>query len=177
MSRKAVSVGLGLAILFQLLVMAGGYLSAAAPLWLGQEIKIKTVPVDPRSLFRGNYARLRYDISQIRADAFADSNRAANLRNGEVVYVSLKPGADGLYEFAGAALEEPADGVFLRGRVANRRYENNATYYRVAYGIEAFFAPKAKAIELERGLADGGVAILMVTAGGKAALREVLPAD
>ena len=52
------------AILFQFFVLTGMVAVAAMPLLSGTEIKIKTIPVDPRSLFRGNYARLRYEISQ-----------------------------------------------------------------------------------------------------------------
>ena len=37
----------------------------AMPLWTGKEIRVKVVPVDPRSLFRGNYARLNYDFSRL----------------------------------------------------------------------------------------------------------------
>ena len=42
------------------------------------------------------------------------------------------------------------------------------------YGIEAFFAPRAKAMKLERDLANGGIAVLMVTGAGRAALRDVI---
>ena len=40
------------------------------------------------------------------------------------------------------------------------------------YGIEAWFAPKAEALRLERELRDGAVAVLMIDASGKAALKE-----
>ena len=32
---------------------------------MGQEILLKTAPVDPNDLFRGDYVNLRYDISTI----------------------------------------------------------------------------------------------------------------
>ena len=43
------------AILFQLVVMAGVWVNGFYPLWLGEEVRLKTRPVDPRDLFRGNY--------------------------------------------------------------------------------------------------------------------------
>jgi len=46
--------------------------------------------------------------------------------------------------------------------------------FRVKYGIEAFFAPKIKALQLEKDLRSGGVAVLMVSSGGKARLMEVV---
>ena len=36
----------------------------------GREIVLKTVPVDPRDLFRGDYVTLRYDISRLQACCF-----------------------------------------------------------------------------------------------------------
>ena len=47
--------------------------------------------------------------------------------------------------------------------------------YRVRFGIEAFFAPKEKALELEKDLRNGGAAILMVSNSGRAALKDVIP--
>ena len=42
-------------------------------------------------------------------------------------------------------------------------------------GIEAFFAPKEKALKLEKDLRNGGTAILMVARSGNAALKDVIP--
>lgn len=170
MNKKLVTA-LVAAIVFQFLVLTGMYVSAALPLWTGTEIKIKTIPVDPRSMFRGNYARLRYDISQIDAEKFSDNRE---LRNGEVVYVALQLAEDGLYQYADVSLDKPDSGIFLRGRIENRRYEENASYFRIKYGIEAFFAPKEKALLLETDLRDSGIAVLMVSGGGKARLKDVI---
>lgn len=170
MNRKLVAALIA-AIVFQLLVLTGMYVSAALPLWTGTEIRIKTIPVDPRSMFRGNYARLRYDISRLEVEKFSDNSE---LRNGEVVYVALKPGGDGLYQYADITLKKPGRGIFLRGRIESRRYEENVSYFRIKYGIEAFFAPKEKALQLESDLRDGGVAVLMVSSGGKARLKDVV---
>ena len=62
MNKKLILILLSIVIAFQIFVLAGEYTNAVYPLWTGQEIKLKTVPVDPRSLFRVNYARLRYEI-------------------------------------------------------------------------------------------------------------------
>jgi uncharacterized membrane-anchored protein len=167
MSRSKVIIGLAVAIALQFLVLSGMVLKAAMPLWTGTEVRVKTVPVDPRSMFRGNYARLDYDIGQLPNSVLQD---VTSLRIGEVVYVSLESTEDGLYSIMGASLDKPSAGVFLRGRIVN-----NQRPYRVRYGIEAFFAPKTKALQLERDLRNGGVAVLMVTDNGSVALRDVVP--
>ncbi len=172
MTNKKVVIGIGIAILFQFAVLIGEYINAAIPLWTGREIKIRTIPVDPRSMFRGNYARLRYDVSQIETKKFPEGDE---LKNGEYVYIRLRPDANDLYIFDSISLNLPDKGVFLRGRIANRKYENDTNYYRIKYGIEAFFATKEKAITLEKHLTLGGIAVLMVADNGKASLKNVLP--
>ncbi|MCO7226458.1 GDYXXLXY domain-containing protein [Pleionea sp. CnH1-48] len=167
--KNKVLLGLVGVVAFQFFVLTGMYVKAAMPLWTGTEVKVKTIPVDPRSLFRGNYARLRYDFDRIDAKYFENEEK---LRNGEVVYVTLKQGNDNLYHFDGATLELPKDGVFLRGRVVRHGYYENR--YKVNYGIDAFFAPKEEALALEKDLRDGGIAVLMVDKGGRARIKEVI---
>ncbi len=166
MTRTPIVVPLGIAIAFQLLVLTGMVAKAAIPLWVGTEIQVKTEPVDPRSMFRGNYARLRYEFGTLPEDALEEEH---SLRMGEFVYVSLQRGEEGQYEFAAASTTRPTDGIFLRGRL-----QNNFPPYFVKYGIEAFFAPEEKAQQLERNLREGGTAILMVTGSGQAALQDVI---
>ena len=167
MSRSSVVIGLGAAIVLQFLVLSGMLVKAAMPLWTGTEIRVKTVPVDPRSMFRGNYAQLNYEFGRLPNSALRD---VKNLRIGEIVYVRLKRSEDGLYSFADASLDKPAEGIFLRGRILD-----NQPPYRVKYGIEAFFAPKKKALKLEQELRNGGVAVLMITDSGRVALNDVVP--
>ena len=167
MTRTGVAAGLVVAAAFQVVVLAGMVVGAAMPLWTGTQIRVPTVPVDPRSLFRGNYAVLRYDFSNLPRSALGTIEHA---RDGEVIYVRLGQRQDGEFEYAGVSLEPPSEGIFLRGRLAG-----NYPPYRVEYGIEAFFAPKEKALALERDLAEGGTAILMVAGSGRAALEDVIP--
>ena len=167
MTGRKAAAGLLAAIAFQLVVLVGMVVNAALPLWTGTEVRVRTAPVDPRSLFRGNYARLDYEFATLPEDTLSGE---AGLRVGEVVYVRLEPGAGGLHELAGASLDRPAGGVFLRGRLATSHPP-----YRVRYGLEAFFAPKERALALEKELRNGGTAVLMVSGSGRAALKDVIP--
>jgi len=156
------------AIGFQFLVLTGMVVKAQLPLWVGQEVRIKTVPRDPRSLFRGNYARLNYPISSIPREPLG-----ASVRKGEIVYVSLVENADGLYEYASASLDKPTEGVFIRGRVTSIRGKS----LRINYGVDAYFAPKQEALRLEKDLRSGAVAVLMVSGSGRVALKEIISGD
>lgn len=174
MNRRAVLIGIVATIALQFAVLSGMVVRAALPLWTGTEVRVETIPVDPRSMFRGNYARLNYAFSTLPGDALDFES----VRMGEALYVRLEPLDSGIYAYAGAALEKPADGIFLRGRVKafEGRQHSADLSYRVEFGIEAFFAPKQEALELEERLRDGGVAVLMVAASGRAALKDVIPA-
>ncbi|WP_439135557.1 GDYXXLXY domain-containing protein [Pseudomaricurvus sp.] len=184
LSSRQVIIALIVAALFQGVVLVAMYGLSALPLITGTEIRIKTIPVDPRSLFRGNYARLRYEISTIDAERFSvhqqsvenDDRIGARLRQGEVVYVSLEPGEQGLYEFSGVQLTPPNEGVYLRGRVLNYSGGDQPVYH-IKYGIEAFFAPKVKALALERELRDSGVAVLKVSSSGSVRLEDVVTSE
>ena len=171
MNKNWTIKGLIFLVVFQIVVLATEYLNAVYPLWTGQEVKLKVVPVDPRSLFRGNYARLNYDISRITPSKEATIKIP---RNGEIIYVIIKPNKDGIHSYTGASFEEPAEGLFLRGRISKQGGSGNAPF-RVRYGIEAYFAPKQKALALEKKLRKGGIAQIMVAANGKATLKDIIP--
>ena len=167
MTRRHLQGALCAAIGFQLILLIGMVTQAAIPLWTGTEIRVKTMPVDPRSLFRGNYAQLRYEFEMLPEGLLSN---VEDLRIGEVVYVSLEQGEGGEYELAAASLQRPTGGTFLRGRVVSR-----FPPVEVTYGIEAFFSSEERALKLENDLRDGGTAVLMVTSGGRAALKDVVP--
>jgi len=168
MNKKIIINGIVASIVLQLFVLIMEYTGAVYPLWTGQEITLKIIPIDPRSLFRGNYARLNYDISSIPKSVIEPTE---NIRWNEIIYIKLKPGTDGVYQYDGASLSRPESGLFIRGRVS----ENSSEMTRVRFGIEAFFAPKEKALLLERELRSGGLAKVMLANNGKAALRNIEP--
>ncbi len=170
--NKKITLGLFAALAFQFFIMTGVYVNAAIPLWAGKEIRLRTTPVDPRSLFRGNYAQLAYEISRIDSRVFPQN---ADLRIGEVVYIILTPAESGdLYAFSSASLQKPESGVFIRGRIQRRVERGEYEQFRIRYGVEAFFAPKERALALEESLGEGGIALLRVSDTGKARLVNIV---
>lgn len=165
MTKKTIVGLLALATALQGLVLVGMVVKSHWPIWFGQTIQLKALPVDPRSLFRGNYAILNYDISQLQAHQLPFTNK---LRQGDKVYVSLKPTDSGVYTFAQASIIKPEGGIFIRGHIQNAHAP-----YRIVYGIEAFFAPKEKALALERQLQAGALVTIKLLPSGRAALLDV----
>jgi uncharacterized membrane-anchored protein len=171
MNRQWISRGLLAVIFLQAGVLAAEYLNSVYPLWTGREIRLQTVPIDPRSMFRGNYVRLNYKISTV---SVPDSMAAKTLRHNEIVYVKLRPAENNLYEIDSVSFSQPKQGLFIRGRIRFPFATAESGTLRVSYGIEAFFVPGEKALELEKQLRNGGTAIVMLADNGKAALKDVV---
>lgn len=165
MKKSMLVRSLVVVVVLQLGVLVGSLVQANLPMWVGTEIRVLTQPVDPRSLFRGNYARLSYEFDRLPVDLLPSTER---IRVGEVVYAQLEAGEDGLYSLVAVSFEKPSQGVFLRGRITR-----SSAPYRVHYGLEAFFAEKDKALQLERDLRGGGVAVIAVAANGRSTLVDV----
>ena len=150
-------------------VLIGMYVTAALPLWTGEEIRLATAPVDPRSLFRGNYAQLSYDISVIDSTYFKNLEE---LRHGEIVYISLSI-KDEVSRLDGVTLIKPSEGRFVRGRLQNPN--SSLETQRIKYGIEAFFVPKEQALLLEKKLRTGALAVVFLSKNGRPALYAIEP--
>lgn len=162
------------ALIFQLAILTGMLAKAALPYYTGTEIRLETQPRDPRSLFRGNYARLNYPISRIPAERLLEDFESDGLlREGEIIYTALKIDEQGLASADYASLNRPKSGLYLRGRLTRKVYSKTGTL-NLKYGIEAFFAEKQEALRLERELADDAQAIVMVGSGGQARLKTII---
>lgn len=151
------------AALFQLFILGGMLISSNIPLWFGKEIKVNVEPVDPRSLLRGNYVRLRYDFESIAMKT--------NKKRDTKVYVELKENNNSMYEFEKVSFEKPTKGIFLQGRVKGQYFKT--LEIKVA-NINAYFTQKKNALKLEKELRRGSViAVLMVDSRGKAIIKNV----
>lgn len=150
-------IGLIIAIIFQCSVLVVEYLGSVWPIWTGTPIILKTQPIDPRSLFRGNFVRLNYQINRIEVPV------ASDFKLGSIVYVSLKE-HQGYWSSSKVASIKPQSGLFIRGRV--RRYFDQ--HLSIEYGIEAPFMPKAKALSTEETLSDGAFIRVFIAGSGKA---------
>jgi len=98
-------------------------------------IRLKTVPVDPRDLIRGDYMILSYEISR------PGKNEGQGDEQGDEVFVVLRPNGDH-HEVAEVLTAEPSvddKRLWVRG-VVWVEGEN----LRIDYGIERFFVPEGR---------------------------------
>ncbi len=123
-SKEYKKLIIGISVIFGILILFIGFLSL--PYLFGKTIVLKTMPVDPFDVFRGQYVVINYEISNIPAISGA--------REGQTVYVLLEEREDGIFYYKSAQLEKP-EGIFIKGRV---NYISN-DQMRVEYGIEQYF--------------------------------------
>lgn len=99
-----------LAIFLQLIVLA--YMAGEREYILrnGKVIHLRTAPLDPRDLFRGDYVRLNYEISRIAVNMIKGANGDTEIKKGAKIYLNLKEGPNGLYEPIDADFQKPQEG-------------------------------------------------------------------
>lgn len=128
------------------IVLIGGFIGIKEfTLQTGNDILLKTVPVDPRDLFRGDYVILRYEISTIDTNAYASLN-ASSLKVDDKVYVALDIDNEKIGTISEINREVPTKGIFIKGTIKSI-YGNNLI---IEYGLESYFVPEGKGGEIER---------------------------
>jgi uncharacterized membrane-anchored protein len=175
-----------LTIIFWLLIFSGFILYKEYTLRTGTEVVLKTEPVDPRDLFRGDYVTLNYEIStlgleEIQAeDLYFDYNDriylALALENGYGVPKKIY-------------INPPDDELYIKGTVKEviydwEAYEDSSITeepylkeLRVEYGIESYFVPEGRGIEIESQQWTGreGVDVkVVVDRSGNAVIKSLL---
>jgi len=139
----------------------------------GTKVMLKCVPVDPRSLFSGDYVRLNYGISEIRkGETEAEHKKFDEFSEGDTIYVALvKNNEDRFYSIADYA--KTADELKKKYRVILKGTVDDAYYaLRITYGLETYFVPQNEGREIETKMAEVSVEV-SVDEDGRSALSKL----
>ncbi len=150
----------------------------------GTEIRLRSVPVDPRDLFRGDYVILAYPISTVEADAAGQPG----FERGERVYVSLGRDEQGFAKATGVTRDWPKAGdgtVVIAGRVTSTSAcatNENGDFdcsgrrnrLRIAYGLESYFVPQGEGKAIETTDKARIEVVAAVSSSGEAAIKRLL---
>ena len=131
-------------VIFQVVVLAYMAANREYIVRYGQVIHLRTAPVDPRAVFRGDFVRLDYELSRV-DKSLTDLSESAH-KKGQKVYAELSPIAGDLYGITHLSDTEPTSDVYMRGRVV-RDYPSSVVY--VKYGIEQYFVQQGTGIDIE----------------------------
>lgn len=178
LTRLALPVALAIAAFAQTAVLAWMVIDRTRLLKTGQEIVLPIRPVDPRDLFRGQYVRLGYDVSNVPLSLLEGPRPTAN----QGFYVTIEQQDDGAWKPVKLTLARPsalsARQVALRGRAFHRfpavdRAGQGSVFVR--YGIESYFVPEGEGPRLEALARDSKLATLVaVDKAGNAAIKGIV---
>ncbi|MFS1513801.1 GDYXXLXY domain-containing protein [Chengkuizengella sp. SCS-71B] len=135
-----------IALILQVCFLLSISLSNYSVEWFGEELRLKTVPVDPRDLFYGDYVILHYEINDIPKTLWQEVNLPDI---GEKLTIGLIE-EKGYYTVASIGHVKPKDAVeahiYLEAVVSKIR--PNSIF--VEYGIEKYYVPEGEGRELEQ---------------------------
>ncbi len=164
MDKKKIFIFLGI---FWLVIIGGFIGFKEYTLRTGQEVLLKTTPVDPRDLFRGDYVVLRYDISNIDSGTVVADR--TDFKSGDRVYVGL----DIKEKYAVATniySTPPTDGLYIKGIVK----DVSGNRFNIEYGIESYFVPEGKGRDIERQLSRSVDVKVAIDKSGNAVIKTLL---
>ena len=142
----------------------------------GREIVLPVVPVDPRDLFKGEYARLGYDVGNVPTRLL----EGPSPRRSAAFYVVLEKKPDGAWAPAKISRAMPKetspDRIVLKARALHGRIDTSrGERVAVRYGIESYFVPEGRGLELEKLARDKRMATLVaVDTKGNAAIKGLI---
>lgn len=109
----------------------------------GERVYLRTAPVDPRDMFRGDYVQLEYEINQ--PDNALLPKELLNKKYRQV-YLKLQRDPAGVGKLTAITTEKP-DGLFIKGMIDQQwGWRNNGA---VKLGIEKYFVEQGSGLALE----------------------------
>lgn len=196
--RRVFSIGLVIAI--QTGLLAYMIWDRVSILQSGQTVELRVEPVDPRSLFRGDYVILNYDISVLNSGKLEGDDSFAK---GDTIFVELANMSDkweAVAVYEQRPTNEASAHVFLRGRVtsvyprsrttaplpdgenttgddssvdAPLPSEGNEIF--IDYGVESYFVPEGAGRELEDARDEHKMSVVLaVRKDGTAAIKQLI---
>mgnify|MGYP001552526627 CR=1 FL=1 len=176
--------GFIIVVILQFLFITGMIIKQKYILSKGTEVFLKCEPVDPRSLFSGDYVNLNYKISSIKLKEIKYYG-AKNYSNGKKVYVALEKSPENKFHRA-AAISDNIDKlknkykVIIRGIVQNVSIclpRKELDYYDrytidIRYGIETYYVPQNQGKKIEKYL-NKVYAQVSILASGVSSLKNL----
>lgn len=118
----------------------------AAILHSSDVVTLKSEPIDPRDLFRGDYVILNYGITSIELNTVKGH---INWRDNDAIYVEIAPAEDTWRAVAVYRdYPEPELGnKIIRGQISYIDETSNTA--RINYGVERYYVPEGEGRDLE----------------------------
>jgi uncharacterized membrane-anchored protein len=135
----------------------------------GKEILLKTVPVDPRDLFKGDYVTLSYDISAI--DLKKIPADTPSFKQNDIVFVTLDTTNTNSAKPLKLSHTLPrGDAPVIQGKVSYISSTLHVTYE----DIERYYVPEGTGGVIEQAISKGVLVKVALSSEGKPLIKQVL---
>jgi uncharacterized membrane-anchored protein len=143
----------------------------------GKEVVLPIIPVDPRSLFRGDYVRIDFPVTMVSSELFPKNDKP---RRSGPVFVTLQRDSD---SWKPVAVSETApnagpDQTVMMGRLAHNWWPGSGRtphQVRINYGIERYYVQEGKGLELENAARSKKLAVVVaVDSKGRSAIKGLI---
>ena len=152
LSRRRLIIAGILAATMQTGILASMIREGSAILAEGQPVTLRTMPVDPRDLLRGDYVVLNYEFSSLDSTLVMGDWPASG--TDAVLYVALTPDGDGIWHPASASFSPvtPGEGLVVLRSAPFRldQTPERPASIRAEYGLERYYVPEGQGKELEK---------------------------
>jgi uncharacterized membrane-anchored protein len=151
----------------------------------GKEIVLPIIPVDPRSLFRGDYVRIDFPVTMVPSDLFPKTGKLPG--KAGPVFVTLERAGE-TWKPVAVSETMPAigpkagqaagpDQTVMHGRLAHSWWPTGRaqSMIRINYGIERYYVQEGKGLDLENAARDKKLAVVVaVDAKGRSAIKGLI---
>jgi uncharacterized membrane-anchored protein len=168
-----------LACLVPVVILLGMTALPLYSLLSGEEVILRTVPVDPTDLFRGDYVSLRYEAEEIPSKMVEEEVRE-KLNEGMhdfEVFVPLKL-KSGVHVPTKVSLDKPNSNLYLKGKLSyigpswDGVTEREEVAY-VRYTLDKYFVEDNTGLELEEASRNGNILAKVRVKNGYAYLTDL----
>lgn len=182
-------------LLFQLALLAGMVLNSYIVLLWGEKITLQVEPIDPRSLFQGDYVRLGYSFSNLdltKLEHDLDLDTLDTIPHQQKIYLVMAPQNE-LWAPVMATLDKnKVQGkTYMEAKVLYAMYgppptgraveampvkpeRDIPTVLSLKLSIENYFVPEGKGKEIEEMILKGDVYARVALYKGKARIIELI---
>ena len=154
--QKIRKVGIILAVTLQVVALGMICVQREAVLQTGGNVFLRTVPIDPRDLLRGDYMRLTYEVGTVPRSLVAEGEFEEMQKPARRVYLAYRADDRGVIIPIRLSLTRPENERYIRGRTIRNRQPNVIS---VHYGVEKFFVQQDRGRSLLRDWQLEGVRI------------------
>lgn len=178
-----------IAVLIPVLILVLMTVLPLTAMFMGQEILLETMPLDPRDLFRGDHVVLNYKISQVEESKIPDELKNDDSKYfAKNLYAVLKS-VGNFYEVERISINKPESGIYLKCRYDYRdeaadqsKFETRVQpqpavvtshIYHFSYFLDRYFVPENTGAELEKLSREGKLAAKVKVYGDYVILIEV----